>query len=385
MAWKQVKVEEQRKKFIIACNDNYLNFTRLCQDFGISRPTGYKWLERYEDEGVDGLSDRSRAPYSHPNIINDQIEKEILEMKYKFPHLGPKKIYAKLFDLNPTINWPCPSTIGNIFERNGLIVRRKLRKRLAANTPSAFNGINPNDVWCMDFKGTLRTVDNKGYDPFTLSDSGSRFLIKCQILISNNFKNVWSVLDIAFREYGLPKHILSDNGPPFATMGAGRLSRISINLIKAGVKPIWITPGKPQQNGRHERMHGTMESVLGKPAANSCSELKVKLKEFQYYYNYDRPHEALDQKSPGSIFIPSANQWNGKFQTPEYSSEYDIRKVQKCGTINLKGERIFIGEAFYQEHIGLLEMDDGLRVYYGPIFLGIVNEKNKIEFKKIKG
>lgn len=382
MVWKQVNVEDQRKKFISAlCNGS--NFSDICREFDISRPTGYKWLKRFKEEGEGGLLDRSKAPHSHPNIIEADIEDKVLAMRFNFKKLGPKKLYAKLLELYPNVHWPCASSIGNILDRNGLTVCRKLRKRVAANTPSAFDGVFPNDVWCMDFKGTLRTIENKGYDPFTLTDSRSRFLIKCQILEKKNFEQVWATLDAAFREYGLPDHLLSDNGPPFATAGAGRLSRLSINLIKAGVKPLWITPGKPQQNGRHERMHGTMESELGKPAANSERELKKKLKEFQKYYNFERPHEGLGQIVPGKVFMPSKKEWRGIFQSPEYDKEYEIRKVQKCGTINLSGNRIFIGESFHQEPIGILKVENELRVYYGSILLGNINEKYELTFERL--
>ena len=382
MAWREVKVEEERKKFIIALSTG-VSFSDLCRLFGISRPTGYKWLKRWEEQGFQGLCNQSTAPHSNPNTITQDVENAIVDMRFKFPKMGPRKIYAKLLDFNPEIEWPCPSTIGNILDKNGLTLRRKLRKRMAANVPSAFHGLESNEVWCMDFKGTLRTIDNQKCDPFTLTDSTSRYLIKCQILARNNFRAVWAVLETAFRECGLPEFILSDNGPPFATRGIGRLSRLSISLIKAGVKPLWIEPGKPQQNGRHERMHGTMESELGKPAANSISELKTKLEKFQYYYNYERPHEAIGQIPPGKVYQPSCRIWNGKFQMPEYSSDYLIRKVQKDGTINLNGKRIFVGETLHQEYVGLLDADDGLRLYYGDIFLGVVNDNLKIKFKRI--
>ncbi len=382
MAWKQVKVEDQRKKFIAAITKGS-NFSNICHQFGISRPTGYKWLRRYEEEGFDGLYDRSKAPHTYQNAINDYMEEKVLEMRCKFSKLGPKKIYAKLKEYNPDICWPCPSSIGNILDRNGLTIKRKLRKRVAANVPNAFNGTESNEVWCMDFKGTLRTANNESCDPFTLTDSSSRYLIKCQILKSNNFKHVWATLDTAFYEYGLPRYILSDNGPPFATVGIGRLSRLSINLIKAGVKPLWIKPGKPQQNGRHERMHGTMERELGNPAANSKIELKTKLLEFQKYFNFERPHEAIGQMTPGKVYEQSERSWNGRFQSPEYNKEYLIRKVQKDGTINLKGKRVFIGETLHQEPIGILEENNESRVYYGEIFLGVINDNNKVEFKRI--
>jgi putative transposase len=381
MAWKQVNVKDQRKKFILATQES--SFAEACRQFDISRTTGYKWQDRYEIEGEEGLNDRSKAPHSHPNAISKWMEEQVLEMKAKFSKLGPDKIYAKLMELDQNIAWPCSSSIGNIFDKNGLTVRRKLRKKVAANTPSAFNGEHPNEVWCMDFKGTLRTLDNKKYDPFTLTDSSSRYLIKCNILERNNFNNVWAILETAFYEFGLPDYVLSDNGPPFATVGAGRLSRLAINLIKAGVTPIWITPGKPQENGRHERMHGTMQSHLGNPAANSKQQLKTKLKEFQEYYNEERPHAALGQIPPVRIYTSSEREWKGRFQSPEYGEEYEKRKVQKCGRIRINGEKIFIGETFYQEYVGILEGEEGLSVYYGNVLLGVINKKNKLTFKRI--
>lgn len=381
MAWGEVKVEDQRKKFVNELAHS--SMSDVCRRFDISRPTGYKWLARHEEEGLDGLYDRSKVPHSQ-KTISESIENKILKMKHKFPKLGPKKIHVKLLESDENICWPCPSSVGNILSRNGLTIRRKLRKRVAANVPSAFDGTQINEVWCMDFKGTLRTFDNNACDPFTLTDSCSRYLIKCQILKRNNYTNVWAVLETAFREFGLPLYILSDNGPPFATLGAGRLSRLSINLIRAGVKPLWIEPGKPYQNGRHERMHGTMQSYLGKPAANSIIDLKDKLKQFQEYYNIDRPHEALGQKPPGKIYVGSNREWYGKFQSPEYDQEYKVRKVQKCGTMNLSGERIYVGETFYGENVGILEGNEGFEVYYSDVFLGIINKKNKVEFKKLK-
>lgn len=381
MAWKEVKVEDQRKKFILTVS-NGSNISDACQQFGISRPTGYKWIKRWQDEGFEGLCNRSTAPLSRPRMTEESIEDKILEMRFRYPKWGPKKILAQLSELDSETNWPCPSTIGNVLDRNGLTVRRKLRKRVVANAAGAFNGEYSNEVWCMDFKGTLKTIQNGGYDPFTLTDSSSRFLIKCQILQSNNTEHVWATLDTAFREYGLPEHIVSDNGPPFATVGVGRYSRLSINLIKAGVKPLWIAPGQPQQNGRHERMHGTIELELGKPAANSYVELKRKLLEFQNYYNYERPHEALGQITPGKVYSPSNRTWNGIFRSPEYGSEYEIRRVQKNGVIDFEGKRIFLGEALYKEPVGLLETKEGLSVYYGENSLGVINDKFKMVFKK---
>ena len=301
MAWMQVKVKEQRTNFINDVLKNQNNFTGLCRKYDISRKTGYKWLERYQIEGLDGLCDRSKAPLLRPNTIEDYIINQIIEVRIKYPKWGPKKIHWWLTENKPNVKWPTPSSIGNIFDRYGFTVRRKYRKRVAENKTPLSLGEEP-DVWSLDFKGTMRATDGTKSDPFTLTDNVSRFLIKCQILKSNNGKCVWSVLESSFREYGLPNGVLSDNGPPFATTGVGRLSKVSINLIKVGVTPTWITPGKPQQNGRHERMHGTLEEEINNCQISSQIELSNKLRDFQNYFNFERPHEALGQKTPESVY-----------------------------------------------------------------------------------
>lgn len=384
MAWMQVKVEEKRKKFIDDVLVKQKKFKDLCLEYDISRKTGYKWLERYQNEGLDGLCDRSRAPHSRPSAVEDYLINQILEVRIKYPKWGPKKVYAWLVSNKPTIDWPIPSSIGNIFDRYGFTVKRRVRRRLAENQTTLTFGEKLNDVWSLDFKGTMRTIDGAKSDPFTLTDNVSRFLLKCQILKSNNGKCVWAVLESAFREYGLPNRLLSDNGPPFATTGAGRLSRVSICLIKVGVTPTWITPGKPQQNGRHERMHGTLEQEVKSDKISSQIELSNKLRDFQNYFNFERPHEALGQKQPGSIYMASDRVWDGVLRSPDYGSEYVIRKVQKCGTIKLNGIRVFIGEALWGEPVGLLENDDALQVYYGPILLGSINEEFKLEISRLK-
>lgn len=383
MAWKEVKVEEQRKRFIDELMLGKISVASACRKYDISRKTGYKWLERYQCEGLDGLIDRHRAPRVQASAISDDIIDLVIGVRAKYPYWGPKKVYAWLKDNKLLLEVPSPSTIGNIFDRYGLTVSRKLRRRVAANVPTIFTGDQPNDVWCFDFKGTVRTGNKKSYDPFTLTDNVSRYLIKNEILDKNRTSYVWAVLEAAFLEFGLPERVLSDNGPPFATAGAGRLSKVSINLIKAGVKPTWITPGKPQQNGRHERMHGTLERELESQNAYSKSELCRKLKEFQHYFNFERPHEALGQKTPGSIYVPSTRVWDGTLRSPEYTADYRVRKVQKCGTISLPGVKVFISETLHGEPVGCIEKNNGLNIYYGSILLGVVNNESSLEYPRV--
>lgn len=382
MAWMQVKMEDQRNNFINAVIANDKNFSDLCLEYDISRKTGYKWLERYKNEGIGGLCDRSKAPIIRPTSISEPLIHQILAVRIKYPKWGPKKVHAWLKANHASLEWPSPSSIGNIFDRFGLTVTRKLRRRFAVNDTTLTFGENPNDVWSLDFKGTMRTADGSKSDPFTVTDNVSRFLIRCQILQANNGKCVWASLEAAFREYGLPCRILSDNGPPFATAGVGRLSKLSINLIKAGVLPTWITPGKPQQNGRHERMHGTLEKEIESRLLSSQIELGNSLKNFQHYFNFERPHEALDQRTPSDIYVPSTRSWDGILRCPEYTDDFEVRKIQKDGTINLKGTRIFISEALWGESVGLLK-GDTLSVHYGPLLLGSINDNFKLEFSRI--
>jgi hypothetical protein len=231
----------------------------------------------------------------------------------------------------------------------------------------------------MDFKGWSVTTDHHKFDPFTLTDQYSRYLLKALKLDFNTLEHVWALLDIAFREYGLPLTIRSDNGPPFATCAPGRFSLLAIRLVKAGVMPEWIEPGKPQQNGRHERMHLTMKQ--------ECISLELtkeeqvnRLKRFQEFYNFERPHEAIGQKTPGSLYVPSKRIWNGRLQPFEYSSDYKVSaKVGTCGKVQWKGETIYISRVFTGERLGIKEGENGLEVYFGPYFLATIKNGNELE------
>lgn len=383
MAWRKTKVEDQKKEFIQAYLENKFTISDLCRHFDISRKCGYKWINRYEENGQQGLHDLSRAPLNQPNKTNPDIVTELLEIKYQWPHWGPKKVLGYLNHLKPYIKWPSLTTVENIFNEYGLVKKRKLRKRLAERTSPLDSCNTSNDIWCMDFKGWSLTKDGVKLDPFTVMDAFSRYLLCCQKLHANNSGYVWAVLDRLFREYGLPMRIRSDNGPPFATLGAGRISGLSIKLIKAGVIPEWIDPGEPQQNGRHERMHLTLKKEGVDPSEGLSTQVK-KLEAFQEYYNFIRPHEALNQKNPGSIYQESERYWDGKLRSPEYSNEYKIGRVKSCGKMSWKGREVYVGRVFEGEPIGVKEEELAVKAYYGPIYLGRI-EDNNIEFKRRPG
>jgi putative transposase len=380
MAWGEVKVVEQRKLFVKAYLEDSNKMAELCRQFGISRKIGYKWVKRYEEEGSDGLQDRSRAPLQQAGATNPKLTKEILKVRHKYPRWGPKKVRAWLQTEYPLQKWPSTTTIGNLFDKNGLTVPRKLRRRVPVRTEPLVHCQELNDVWCIDFKGWFLTKDGHKCEPFTLTDAYSRYLLRCLKLNINDTNHVWAVLDTVFREYGLPLYIRSDNGPPFATSGAGRLSPLAVRLIKAGVIPEWIEPGEPQQNGRHERMHLTLKQEGIFPSTLTLEEQQMKFKEFQHYYNFIRPHEALEQKPPGSLYQSSSRTWSGRLRSPEYPDDYKVGRVKSCGKMSWRGGEIYISRSLACEPIGLKESEEGLlKAYFGPIFLGVINLEGELE------
>jgi transposase InsO family protein len=381
MAWRSVKVEDQRLKFVTDCLEGKLTMAELCRMYEISPKNGYKWVKRYVEEGIDGLKDRSRAPHSQALKISNEIVQKILDTRFQYPSWGPKKVLAYLESHYPDTPWPSTTSIGNLFDKNGLTVPRKLRKRVPGRTTPLSHCLLSNDVWCGDFKGWFLTGDGAKCNPFTITDGASRFLIRCVNLDHGDTEHVWAVLGAAFREYGLPTYFRTDNGPPFGSCGAGRISKLSINLIKVGVIPEWIDPGKPQQNGRHERMHLTLKNETATPSKPTLEEQSMCFKTFRHYYNYIRPHEALGQETPGSIYQQSPRIWNGKLQAPEYSKEYIIRKVRASGQISIKpfAPDINIGSALIGEYVGLKQTAEELyEVYYGPILLGKIDRTKKL-------
>lgn len=382
MAWGEVKIMDQRKSFIKECQEKILSFAEICRQYEISRKTGYKWLKRYEKDGVSGLKNLSKAPKNQVGATDPSMIKKILDIKHLRSKWGPKKILVELKKHNPDLEYPSKTTIGNILDKNGLVMRRKYKKRLAkVNTPF-IEAVDSNDIWCMDFKGWSMTKDGVKYDPFTLTDRKTRFLLRCLKLQENDTNHVWAVLEMAFREYGLPRYLRSDNGSPFAANTPGRLSRLGVKLIKAGVMPLLIEPGKPQQNGQHERMHRTMKEEGIIPHVLTLNEQELKLREFRDYYNFQRPHEAIDQQYPGDLYTPSPRIWSGKLNPMEYSADYKVGKVGSCGKMSWKGTNVFISRSLENEYVGVKKNEENkFEVYFGPIILGILVD-NKLEFER---
>src|SRR5712671_2826522 len=373
MGWMETCAVVERMRFVMAAETGEETFAAICRRFGVSRKTGYKWLDRYRVEDVEGLRDRSRAPHHHPQAVPAAKAERCVEVRKAHPTWGPAKVRALLQRRAPGTPWPAASTIGELFDREGLTVKRRLRRRSPpSSVPFAHCGA-ANDVWCMDFKGWFLTGDGSHCEPLTLSDAYSRYFLRCQVMERNDTGHVWPVLDAAFREFGLPHRLRSDNGAPFASPGAGGLSKLSVKVIKAGVVPERIAPGKPQQNGRLERLHLTLLQDTANPPAKSLREQLERLRSFQRLYNEERPHQALGNDTPAEHYTASPRRFDGVLREPNYSADHEVRYVRHNGEIRWLGDTIYISEALIGEPVGLLENEDGSSIVsYGPIVLGVI-------------
>jgi putative transposase len=373
MVWRETCAMKERMRFVDAVVENTESFAAICRRFGVSRGIGYKWLKRYQAEGIEGLKDRSRAPLHHAQAMTTRIADQCLAVRREHPSWGPLKVKAWLEERRPRTKWPAASTIGELFDREGLTVKRTVRHRSPPSSVPFAECTAANDTWCIDFKGWFITGDGKRCEPLTLSDAHSRYLLRCQALARHDVDHVWPVLDAAFREFGLPLRLRSDNGPPFASTGAGGLSQMSVRVIKAGVLPERITPGKPQQNGRLERFHLTLQQDTASPPARTLRAQLERFRSFQQLYNEERPHQALGNAVPASRYAPSPRRFDGILREPEYSADHEIRRVRHSGDIRWQGNMIYVSAALVGEPIGLLEDGDGgWSASYGPIELGVI-------------
>ncbi len=350
--------------------------SELCAAFGISRTTGYKWLRRWRGQGPAGLEDRSRAPRCHGRQMAPEQAEAILALRRDRPHWGPRKLRVILETQQPEVCWPAASTIGDLLRRHGLSERRRRRATIAGPHPADFAPVTaPNDLWCIDFKGWFRTRDGRRCDPLTITDAYSRYALVCQI-VKPAYRPVEAVVMKAFKRYGLPKAMRCDNGPPFAAPGPGGLTRLSLGWLKAGIALERIEAGKPQQNGRHERFHRTLKQETSSPPAANAREQQARFDAFCHDYNHKRPHEALAQKPPASLWQPSTRAYPKELAQPWYDACHAVRRVRPSGEIKWAGRSVFISETLAGESVGIAETRDGdWLVRYAQIDLGIIDPK----------
>jgi len=390
---------KERVKFVLEWEKRWnegegqLNFAELCREFGISRSVGYDWVGRYRDARYkpSALKERSRRPHHTPSKVSDLMEDLVVETRKARPTWGPKKIRAWLLGEYPKLaELPAPSTIGEVLRRRGLTAPRRLKRvraTQAATQPFA-DVTGPNATWCVDFKGHFKTDDGVVCYPLTIIDAHSRFLIRCEGVEDPNGREVQRIFDGAFSEFGLPAAIRSDNGPPFASVGAGGLTALSVWWLRLGIRVERIEPGKPQQNGRQERFHRTLKAETAAPPRADILAQQRAFDLFRKIYNHQRPHEALGQKPPATCFALSPRRYPRPLVRLATESPWEhVERVDKDGFIRWHKQRLFITRALAHEDVSI-EYDGVIEewlVIFGPLCVGILKEMPKPTFQPTKG
>ena len=379
MPWKEINVLDQRTQFIGLYLSGAGSMTDLCRDFGISRQHGYKLVARYKANGPQGLHDYSSAPHAHPNETARDIIDRIVALRTDHPKWGARKLRDALLRQQPETVWPAASTISHLLDREGLLVHRPRRRRVPTFdarqlTPSHA----PNDVWCLDFKGWFTLGDTQPCHPFTLTDHETRFLLRCHALAKPEGASVRAILEAAFREYGLPSVIRSDNGTPFASTGLGGLSRLSLWWLKLGIRAERITPGCPQQNGRHERFHRTLhEELTCTPAATLAAQHQA-FQAFRQMYNEERPHAALGGQVPASIYTSSPRPYHPGLQDFRYPEHLAVRIVRANGCVKWRSRDLFISEVLGGEQVAFEELTSRhWALHVGPLRIAVLEEPTR--------
>jgi len=362
MAWKTSSVMEEKLRFVFEYERDEQTMAELCASFGICRDTGYVWLRRYRQYGIDGLLELNRAAKRHPNQTSAPVEQTVIDLRQAHMRWGPRKLKRILERDQPGRRWPATSTVGEIVKRAGLVVARRKRRRTEPYTEPLQHAVESNRVWCADFKGWFRSGDGTRIDPLTITDAWSRYLLRAQAVEKTDTERVRAIFEAAFREYGLPQTIRTDNGAPFASSAVGGLSRLAVWWIKLGIVPERIEAGHPEQNGRHERMHRTLKQDL-RPAQDWRGQQR-ELDRFRQDYNQVRPHEALGMQTPASVYEPSPREYPAKVPEPEYPDTMLLRTIKSQGCFRWKKHDVFLSEVLWGETVGLLPVDDGCYAVY---------------------
>lgn len=370
MPWMNTQPMNERVKLISDWLKESFSITELSVIYGVSRKTAYKWIGRYEKGGIDGFRELSRAPWRHPNKTDDGIIGCLIEEKRKHMKWGPKKLLAVLKGIEPDVAWPSVATAEKWLKRNGLVRKKRRRNHVPLYSEPFLSCDEANKVWSADFKGQFKTINGRWCYPLTISDNMSRYLLSCKGLYSPRYCDTRAWFEWTFREYGLPLAVKTDNGTPFAGRGVSGLSRLSIWLIKLGIRHERIRPGKPQENGRHERMHRTLKEETAKPPAINMSVQQSRFDAFKEEYNDIRPHESIGQRPPASVYEPSPRRYPEKILGPEYDEGIEVRSVRNNGEIKFKGKLYYLTELLCGENVGLAENDGGsyeIRFGFQPI------------------
>jgi putative transposase len=379
MPWKSRDVVDLRVQFIAAVNDSDQEpFSSICQRFGVSRRTGYKWLARYNEGGPDALNDASSRPKRSPRSTDPSLISQIHALRSEHPCWGPKKLHARLIALFPEQKWPAPSTIAGLLSRHGLILPKKKRVRWPVVSQPVAQSEMPNDTWCVDFKGQFRLGDHSLCYPLTITDLHTRFIIEIRCFSRIDSGAVIAEFDRVFRLFGLPRRIRSDNGVPFATTALAGLSRLSMRWHQLGIEVERIEPGHPEQNGAHERMHRSLKLESMRRIAHRLEEQQLIFDRFRAQFNDERPHEALDMKTPSELYTRSIRTMPTVVNDPVYPAADRVLKVCGGGWIELRGKRIRLHRMLSGERVGLTNVGEHKwRIEWRSVRLGVVDAEEK--------
>jgi transposase InsO family protein len=359
---------ERRVELIREYHDGE-SIVSLAESYGVSRKTIYKWIDRHAAEGTAGLEDRSRAPHTSPQRLSEATIARVIEARQRWGW-GPRKLIVKLAEASEE-KVPAASTIAELLRSKGLSHARRRRVRTPLYDEPIAAPVAANQTWCADFKGWFLTGDGRRCDPLTITDAHSRYLLCCQIAAKTDRVHVEALFDQAFREYGMPAVIHTDNGAPFASRAPGGLSRLSMRWVRLGIIAERSRPASPQDNGRHERMHRTLKQETLCPPARNARQQQNAFHRFQNIYNDERPHEPLDYKTPASCYQRSLRAFPRRVPEVEYDAEVHVRRISEKGDLKWKGERAFVSETFAREQLGLRASDDRYyEVLYGPLVIG---------------
>lgn len=378
MPWTNTEPMDERVRLISDRLEGGFSVTELSVIYGVSRKTAYKWISRYTEFGIDGLKELSRAPRSHPNKTDNEVIGRLVMEKLQHMKWGPKKLLIVLKTREPGIDWPSIATAEKWLKRNGLVRKRRRRRSVPPYSEPFMACDDVNKVWSADYKGQFRTGDDRWCYPLTVSDNMSRYLLACKGLYSPCYEDTRKWLEWTFREYGLPEAIRTDNGAPFAGRGITALSRLSIWFIKLGIRPERIRVGKPQENGRHERMHRTLKDETVKPPCSNMNSQQARFDSFKEEYNDIRPHESIGQHPPASVYAKSPRRYPEKIFSPEYDEGVEVRRVKQNGEIIFNGKAYYLTELLGGERVGLTEIDDAsYEIRFGLHTIGVIDLKRK--------
>lgn len=376
MAWKATCPMNERIMFIARHLSGDASMTELCDEFGISRKCGYKWVERYEEGGAAALEDRSRAPLTHPHAYSDEVVGALVALRQEHPTWGARKLLVVLERRRKGLPLPAPSTVSEMLDKRGLLKRRRRWHRSTKYGEPLRTYDAPNGVWCADFKGHFAVAGERCH-PLTVTDGYSRFLLGCRALRMPRTAPTRQAFEAVFREYGLPDAIRTDNGAPFSTLAIGGLSLLSVWWLRLGILPERIQPGRPDQNGRHERMHLTLKVETTRPVRASFRAQQRRFDEFRDEYNHERPHEGIAQLTPGALYCPSSRSFPQQLPEPEYPSHFLVERAYATGAIRVDKVTWYISTALRNELVGLEPLaDDRWRVHFGPLPIGILDPRH---------